>query len=48
MSAKLMSIVGKLFEGMTRKALARDLDDIAAAVEADEPPGVAGAEASDD
>lgn len=34
-SAKLMAIVGKLFEGSTRKALAKDLDDIAAAAEAD-------------
>lgn len=31
--AKLMSIVGKLFEGSTRKALRQDLDDIAAAAE---------------
>ena len=34
-SAKLMSAVGKLFEGSTRKALLADLDDIAAAAEAD-------------
>ena len=34
MSAKLMSIVGKLFEGSTKKALLADLDDIAAAAEA--------------
>ena len=32
-SAKLMTMLGKLFEGSTRKALARDLDDIAAAAE---------------
>ena len=32
-SAKLMSVVGKLFEGSTRKALMADLDDIAAAAE---------------
>ena len=32
--AKLMSIVGKLFEGSTKKALLADLDDIAAAAEA--------------
>jgi len=32
-SAKLMSIIGKLFEGTTRKALAQDLDDIAATAE---------------
>lgn len=31
--AKLMSVVGKLFEGSMRKALLRDLDDIAAAAE---------------
>ena len=34
-SAKLMSIVGKLFEGSTRKALSADLDDIARAAEAE-------------
>jgi carbon monoxide dehydrogenase subunit G len=33
-SARLMSVIGKLFEGSTRKALAKDLDDIAAAAEA--------------
>ena len=33
--AKLMSAVGRLFEGSTRKALMADLDDIAAAAEAD-------------
>ncbi len=33
--AKLMSVIGKLFEGSTRKALMADLDDIAAAAEAD-------------
>lgn len=33
-SAKLMSLVGKLFEGTVRKALTQDLDDIAAAAEA--------------
>ena len=32
-SAKLMSVVGKLFEGQTRKALMQDLDDIAKAAE---------------
>lgn len=32
-SAKLMGLVGKLFEGSTRKALAQDLDDIAKAAE---------------
>jgi carbon monoxide dehydrogenase subunit G len=32
--AKLMSLVGKLFEGSTKKALRADLDDIAAAAEA--------------
>ena len=39
-SAKLMSAIGKLFEGSTRKALAQDLDDIAAAAEAPEAPAV--------
>ncbi len=34
-SARIMSAVGKLFEGSTRKALMADLDDIAAAAEAD-------------
>lgn len=34
-SAKLMSMVGKLFEGSMRKALMQDLDDIATAAEAD-------------
>jgi len=33
--AKLMSVVGRLFEGSTRKALVADLDDIAAAAEAE-------------
>jgi carbon monoxide dehydrogenase subunit G len=33
-SAKLMSVVGKLFERSTKKALLQDLDDIAAAAEA--------------
>ena len=33
-SAKLMSVIGKLFEGSTRKMLMQDLDDIAAAAEA--------------
>lgn len=33
-SARLMSLVGRLFEGQTRKALMADLDDIAAAAEA--------------
>jgi carbon monoxide dehydrogenase subunit G len=32
--AKLMSLVGKLFEGSMKKALRADLDDIAAAAEA--------------
>ena len=32
-SAKLMSVVGRLFEGQTRKALMQDLDDIADAAE---------------
>ena len=32
-AAKVMSIFGKLFEGSTRKMLAQDLDDIAAAAE---------------
>jgi carbon monoxide dehydrogenase subunit G len=36
-SAKLMAVMGKLFEGSTRKALAKDLDDIAAAAEVPEP-----------
>jgi carbon monoxide dehydrogenase subunit G len=35
LSGKLMSVFGKLFEGTTRKALLQDLDDIAAAAEAD-------------
>ncbi len=34
-SAKIMAAVGKLFEGSTRKALMADLDDIAAAAEAE-------------
>ena len=34
-SAKLMSLLGKLMEGSTRKALMADLDDIAAAAEAE-------------
>jgi hypothetical protein len=32
--ARLMSVVGRLFEGSTRKAIKQDLDDIAAAAEA--------------
>ena len=32
-SAKLMSVVGRLFEGQTKKALLQDLDDIARAAE---------------
>ena len=35
LNGKLMSVFGKLFEGTTRKALLQDLDDIAAAAEAD-------------
>jgi len=35
LSGKLMSVFGKLFESTTRKALLQDLDDIAAAAEAD-------------
>jgi carbon monoxide dehydrogenase subunit G len=35
LSGKLMSVFGKLFEGTTRKALRQDLDDIAAAAEAE-------------
>jgi carbon monoxide dehydrogenase subunit G len=34
-SAKLMSVIGKLFEGSTKKALLKDLEDIAAAAETD-------------
>jgi hypothetical protein len=34
--ARVMSLFSRLFEGATRKALARDLDDIAAAAERDE------------
>jgi carbon monoxide dehydrogenase subunit G len=35
-SARLMSVIGRLFESSTRKALLADLDDIAAAAEAAE------------
>jgi carbon monoxide dehydrogenase subunit G len=35
LSGKLMSVFGKLLEGTTRKALRQDLDDIAAAAEAE-------------
>ncbi|MFO7533770.1 MAG: SRPBCC family protein [Candidatus Limnocylindrales bacterium] len=34
-SGRLMSLLGRFFEGATRKALQADLDDIAAAAEAD-------------
>jgi carbon monoxide dehydrogenase subunit G len=34
LGAKLMSVVARLFEGSTRKAIVQDLDDIAKAVEA--------------
>jgi carbon monoxide dehydrogenase subunit G len=36
-SARLLSLTGKLFEGSMRKALHRDLDDIAAAAETGDP-----------
>jgi carbon monoxide dehydrogenase subunit G len=47
-SAKLMSFVGKLFEGSMRKALAQDLDDIANAVETTDATSATPVDGSDD